>query len=86
MAGRKRAPAPVKRPAGAPFEIPAPRPVASGELVNIRDIPDYRRKHGLRIVGAEWPHVRDASGCWHAVEPYPRLIVEDDPQKGKETL
>jgi hypothetical protein len=61
--------------AAKPLDIPDERPVASGELVDIRDLPEYRRRHGLRVVRAEW----------RPAERYPRLIVEDiDPQKGKE--
>lgn len=60
-------------PAKKPLDIPLKRPVASGELVDIRDVPDIRRRHNLRIVKAEW----------RPTERYPRLIVELDPEKGK---
>lgn len=56
----------------------AQRPVASGETVDIRDLPEYRRKHGLRIVSASWPLVPDdwAHGKKRPAEPRPTLIVE----------
>lgn len=42
-------------------------------------ISDYRRRHGLRIVRAEWPLVPDryANGGLRPAERWPRLIVED---------
>lgn len=59
------------------LEIPAQRPVASGELVAIKDLPEYKRKHGLRTVG----------GAWLPTEKYPRLYVEfiEKPETGEES-
>jgi hypothetical protein len=70
----RRATPPARRPAAKQLEIPAERPVASGELVDIRDLDDYRRKHGLRKVRNWWP----------ATSRYPLAEVEDDPDKGKD--
>lgn len=58
-----------------PLDIPLERPVASGELVDIRDLPEYRDRNRLRVVGAEW----------RPTERYPRLFVENmEPQGEKE--
>jgi hypothetical protein len=65
---------------------PPERQPATGELVNIRDLPEYRREHGLRIVRAEWPLVPDhwANGKMRPAEPYPTLVVEPiEPAKGR---
>ena len=50
------------------------RPVATGELIDIRDLADYLRKHGLRRVRNEWP----------PASRYPLAVVEDDPERSKE--
>lgn len=63
----------VRAPA-KPLNIPAERPVATGELVDIRDLEDYRRKHGLRRVRNWWP----------PTSRYPLAVVEDDPEMGKD--
>lgn len=77
MAKRKSSP---KRP------IPAGPPTAAGVLVDIRDVPAYRREHSLRIVAASWPLVPDAwaNGKQRPAERWPTLIVEPiDPAKGR---
>lgn len=56
----------VRARSSAPLEIPAQRPVATGEIVAIADWPEYKARHGLRIVG----------GGWKPTEMYPHIVVE----------